>query len=271
MKVLSFLKNIFGFKRNSKYVRNYLTEANVKSSIYMAFIIICLEIYMIFRQIRKYIRPAWNSYSPTYHSRLQLIFQYTSLYWLFIMCALAMFMFALFYMIKKRGKKSLITNIVFGGLCILWIFLLIPEINLPGYAGGTIINKVTTILVYVSMPIFGASIIGNSLYRHFKNKDNTILSVVVITCFAAVCLLFGIKVGYSDFANPWVKDGVVNGQKIKMITCFLTMIIFVACLLIFKPYISIVMLTGIFILFDYFLCQYGPTKREFIEADIIHS
>lgn len=270
MKVLSFLKNIFGFKKNSKYVRNYLTEANVKSSIYMAFIIVCLEIYMIFRQTRKYIRPAWNSYTPTYHSRLQLIFQFTSLYWLFIMCALAMFMFALFYMIKKRGKKSLITNIVFGGLCILWIFLLIPEINLPGYAGGTIINKVTTILVYVSMPIFGASIIGNSLYRHFKNKDNIILSVTVITCFAAVCLLFGIKVGYSDFANPWVKDGVVNGQKIKMITCFLTMIIFVACLLIFKPYISIAMLTGIFILFDYFLCQYGPTKREFIEADRIN-
>ena len=218
MKVLSFLKNIFGFKKNSKYVRNYLTEANVKSSIYMAFIIVCLEIYMIFRQIRKYIRPAWNSYSPTYHSRLQLIFQFTSLYWLFIMCALAMFMFALFYMIKKRGKKSLITNIVFGGLCILWIFLLIPEINLPGYAGGTIINKVTTILVYVSMPIFGASIIGNSLYRHFKNKDNIILSVAVITCFAAVCLLFGIKVGYSDFANPFIKaDGSINIQKIKMI------------------------------------------------------
>ncbi|MCR5307391.1 MAG: EAL domain-containing protein [bacterium] len=270
MKFLTFIKNLFGFKKNSKYVRGYLNDANIKSSIYMAFIIICLEIWMIFRQSRKYIKPAWNTYKPTYNSRLQLIFQYTSLYWLFIMCALAMFMFGLFYVMKKRGNKSFITNMVLGSLCILWIFLLIPEINLPGYEGGTTINKATTVLVYVSMPIFGASIIGNSLFRHFKNKDNTILSIVTITCFAAVCLLFGVKVGYSDFANPWLKDGAVNTQKIKMITCFLTMIIFVACLLIWKPYISIVLLTVIFVSFDYFLCQYGVEKREFIEADRIN-
>ena len=112
MKVLSFLRNLFGFKRNSKYVRKFLNDANIRSSIYMSFIIIAIEIYMIFRQTRKYIRPSWNSYSPTYTSRIQLVFQYTSLYWLFIMCSLAMFMFALFYITKKRGKKSFITNII---------------------------------------------------------------------------------------------------------------------------------------------------------------
>ena len=271
MKVLSFIKNMLGLKKNSKYVRNYLNEANIKSSIYMAFIVIALEIWMIYRQTRKYIKPYWNNPSGLgYNSKVQLIFGMTSLYWLFIMCALAMFMFALFYVLKKRGKKSFITNLIMGSLCVLWIFLLIPEINLVNYTNGTTINKATTILVYVSMPVFGASIIGNSLYRRFKNKDNTFLCIVTITCFAAVCLFFGIKVGYSDFANPWVKNGVVNTQKIKMITCFLTMVIFVACLLIWRPYISIILLTTIFVLFDYFLCQYGIEKREFIEADRIN-
>ena len=270
MKVLSFLKNLFGFKKNSKYVRKYLTDANIKSSIYMSFIIIALEIWMIFRQTRKYIRPMWNSYSP-YSNRFQLVFAMTGLYWLFIVCSVAMFMFALFYVAKKRGKGSFITNIVCGSLCILWIFVLIAEINLPTYSSGTYINKITTILLYSSMPVFGASIIGNSFYRRFKGKDNTYLSILVITCFAFVCLLFGIKVGYSDFANPFVKgDGTINYQKIKMITCFLTMIIFVACLLIFKAYFSVILLTGIFVMMDLFLQGYGASKREFLEADRIN-
>ena len=276
MKVLSFFKNLFGFKKNTKYVKNHLNEANIRSSIFMSFIVIFLEIWMIFRQTRKYIKPYWDNPSGLgYKSNLELIFGMTSLYWLFIMCALAMLMFALFYVLKIRGKKSFRTNLILGTLCILWIFFLIPEVNIVNFTKGTTINKVTTILVYVSMPIFGASIIGNSFYRRYKGKDNTALSMLVIICFAAVCLFFGIKVGYSDFANPWIKvasDGsqVFNTQKVKMITCFLTMIIFVACLLIWKPYISILMLTSIFVLFDYCLCQYGVDKREFLEADRIN-
>ena len=272
MKVLSFLKDLFGFRRDSKYVRKHLNDANIRSSIYMAFIIICLEIWMIFRQTRKYIRPAWDTLkvgSYEYSSKLQLIFGWVGLYCLFIICSLAMFMFGLFYVLKKRGKKSFITNSVFGSLCIIWSLLLIPEINLPTYNDGTLINKTTTIMVYSSMAVFGISIIGNSLYSKFKGKDNMLLSIFVIVCFAAVCLLFGVKVGYSDFANPFVKDdGNVNIQKIKMITCFLTMITFVACLLIFKPYISIIMLTGIFVVFGMFLENYD--KREFLEADRIN-
>ena len=270
MKVLSFIKNMFGFNKNSKYVKKYLNEANIKSSIYMAFIIICLEIWMIFRQVRKYIRPYWNDVAKLgYNNRFQLIFGMTGLYWLFIICSLAMFMFGIFYVLKKRGKKSFITNLIFGSLCLLWGFILFVEINLPTYPKGTTINKVTTILVYASMPVFGLSIVGNSFFRRYKGKDSTFLSILVIVSFAAVCLLFGIKVGYSDFANPLVKaDGTINTQKIKMITCFLTMITFVACLLIFKPYISILMLAGIFVTFGLFLNNYD--QREFLEADRIN-
>ena len=272
MKVLTFLKNLFGFRRDSKYVRKHLNDANIRSSIYMAFIIICLEVWMIFRQARKYIRPAWNTLKVgnyEYSSHLELIFGWVGLYCLFIMCSLAMFMFGLLFILKKRGKKSFITNIVFGSLCVLWTLLLIPEINLPTYNDGTLINKVTTIMVYASMPVFGLSIIGNSLFIKFRGKDSTLLSIFAIVSFAAVCLLFGVKVGYSDFANPFVKgDGSVNIQKIKMITCFLTMITFVACLLIFKPYISIIMLTGIFVVFGMFLDNYD--QREFLEADRIN-
>ena len=262
--VWDFLREMLGFKKNSKYVRTYLNDVNVKSSIYMSFIIVVLEIWMICRQFSKYIVPNWGEYEG-FGGKFDLIFTYTSLYFLFIMCAVAMFMFALFYVKKINTKKSFITNMVLGSLCVLWIFLLIPE-NIT----GTTINKVTTILVYVSMPIFGLTLIGDSLYLRFQGKNSYVLSVILITCFAMVCLLFGIKVGYSDFANPYVnaKTGLPNYDRLKMITCFFTMIIFAACLLIWKPYISITILLTSFIVFYSFLESYDG--REFLEADKIN-
>ena len=262
--VWDFLRDMLGFRKNTKYVRTYLNDVNVKSSIYMSFIIIVIEIWMIFRQIFKYIAPNWDSYEG-FSGKFNLIFTYTSLYYLFIMCSVAMFMFSLFYVNKINTRKSFITNIVLGSLCVLWIFLLIPE-NIS----GTTINKITTILVYVSMPIFGLTLIGDSLYLKFKGKNNYVLSVILITCFAMVCLLFGVKVGYSDFANPYInaKTGLPNYDRLKMITCFLTMVIFAACLLIWKPYISITLLLTSFILFYSFLESYDG--REFLEGDKIN-
>lgn len=262
--VWDFLRDMLGFRKNTKYVRTYLNDVNVKSSIYMSFIIVVIEIWMIFRQIFKYIAPNWDSYEG-FSGKFNLIFTYTSLYYLFIMCSVAMFMFSLFYVKKINTRKSFITNIVLGSLCVLWIFLLIPE-NIS----GTTINKITTILVYVSMPIFGLTLIGDSLYLKFKGKNNYVLSVILITCFAMVCLLFGVKVGYSDFANPYInaKTGLPNYDRLKMITCFLTMVIFAACLLIWKPYISITLLLTSFILFYSFLESYDG--REFLEGDKIN-
>ncbi len=262
--VWDFLRDMLGFRKNTKYVRTYLNDVNVKSSIYMSFIIVVIEIWMIFRQIFKYIAPNWDSYEG-FSGKFNLIFTYTSLYYLFIMCSVAMFMFSLFYVKKINTKKSFITNIVLGSLCVLWIFLLIPE-NIT----GATINKITTILVYVSMPIFGLTLIGDSLYLKFKGKNSYVLSVILITCFAMVCLLFGVKVGYSDFANPYInaKTGLPNYDRLKMITCFLTMVIFAACLLIWKPYISITLLLTSFILFYSFLESYDG--REFLEGDKIN-
>lgn len=257
----NFIVDLLGFRNNSKYVRNYMNDANIRSSIYMAAIIIILEIWMIIRQFIKYIGPKWDAAA----SKLELIFTYTSLYWLFIMCSIAMIVFAINYLKKKYTKKSFIANLVVGVLCILWTFLLIPE----KLGSLDTIGFTTTLLVYLSMPIFGIAIISYTLFRYKKQLNDFRISIVVISCFALVCLLFGIKVGYSDFAHiPTLKDGVINIEKVKMITCFFTMVLFVACLLIWKPYISIILLTGIFVFFGALLNSYG--QREFLEADRIN-
>ncbi len=51
------VSDFWGFRRNDKYVSKYLNDANIRSSIYMSFIVISIEIWMIIRQFNKYIIP----------------------------------------------------------------------------------------------------------------------------------------------------------------------------------------------------------------------
>lgn len=126
------VSDFLGFRRNDKYVSKYLNDANIRSSIYMSFIVISIEIWMIFRQFNKYIIPGWDKYASaggnlTLGYRLETIFNNTSFYLLFIMCSLALFVYAITYINKSFKKPIFILNLVLGGLCISWIFLLIPQ------------------------------------------------------------------------------------------------------------------------------------------------
>lgn len=76
-----------------------------------------------------------------------------------------------------------------------------------------------------------AMLVYGILYLSGKIKKSDIVSSTVITGFAAVCLYFGVLISFEDF------------QSGNMFVCFLTMVLFVACLLIWRPYISILLLT----------------------------
>ena len=262
-----FIRDFFGFRKNSNYVKNYIIDANVKSSIYMAFVIIALEIWMIIRNVGKYVSPLWSNYGTSFTSNFDLLFTYIGLYILFIVCSIAVLIFAITYMKHRQDKVGFILNIVMGGICILWPLLLFLE-HLSFGDSKAIVSSVTTITVYASMMVLGGFIICHNFYKERQESNSLILAMGVISCFALVCLAFGIKVGYSDFANPILKNGEPNFDRLKMITCFLTMVIFVGCLLIWKPYFSILMLTGVFIGFMYMLKGYEG--REFLEADEIN-
>ena len=272
-KAWNFVRDMFGFRKNSKYVRAYLTDANVKSSIYMSFIVILLEIWMIIRQCNEYVIPNWTTPDKySYSSSFALLFGMTSLYFLFIMCSVAMMFFAIVHYKKIDTKGTFITNIVLGSLCIVWTFIVFAEVGVGNISFETngdsrkIVSLVSNLLLYFSMPLLGASIIGNTVYKRIRGRNSTLLTVLVTICFALICLLFGIKVGYSDYTS---------GSKPKMIICFLTMVVFVACLLIWKPYISIVMLSGIFAVFLIMLKGFNPDnaiegRRIWQEGDEIN-
>ena len=114
--------------------------------------------------------------------------------------------------------------------------------------------------------------------------------MVPISLFALACLIFGVMVSYSDFTSTTpFKDELGNAIRLddyikvgeekvyvgsvayqhKEIICFLMMAIYVGCLLIWKPYISIGILGTIFLGF-YFLLQTAVEIREFPEGDQVN-
>ena len=95
MVVINFFRDLLGFRKNSPYVKNYINDANIRSSIYMAFIIVVLEIWLIIRQTTEYIIPNWDNAMLTQNA-FQYVFSYISYYLLFIVVGASMFLFALF-------------------------------------------------------------------------------------------------------------------------------------------------------------------------------
>lgn len=91
-------------------------------------------------------------------------------------------------------------------------------------------------------------LIYDVMYKKGKIKSRTLGNVVMIL-FAGYCLIFGMYVSHHDFAAG------------KMITCFFVMALYAACLLIWKPYVSIIFLTVLFFGYSYYLDNYTFDKE----------
>lgn len=234
-KAALFLKNVFGFERLSKYENDYLHDANLRSCSYMGFIVVLLELWMLIRQTYSKIVPKVQK-----GSKLSDVFvKYTSKYWLFLLIGLGLMLFCLFY--RREGKLSrgkFVSLLAVGGACMLYTLMLTQETFTktsdtvtPVMAG---IMNAMLITIYVFLFVIGAAIVTYALFNYLGGTRIVILEHVAITAFNLVCLAFGVFVSYSDF---W------GGKEI---ICFLTMVIYVGCLLIYRPYITVLILGASF-------------------------
>ena len=99
-KILDRIRDIFGFKHNSKYVKNYLNAANMRSGVFMSAVIFVLEVWLVIRQFHKYIIPQLKSGVPFFQS----VFTNTSNFWLLMSFGLAMFFYCIYYMDEKKRR-----------------------------------------------------------------------------------------------------------------------------------------------------------------------
>ena len=280
--------NVFGLKKNSKYVKNYLNEANMKSGIFMSFVIFVLEIWLVIRQADKYVIPKISGGMNWFEA----IFKYTSLYFVMMFFGAAMFIYSLQYISAKKSKSKMIVPIVFAGLsialcCLLPLEFEYKSIVLNATLDATTIQGILKLFFYASVFAFDVGIIFSSIYRYRGGKRASLSSVMVISLFALVCLTFGVMVSYGDFisstvykdvvvgvdknGNDVVKDVLANDKSNKQIICFLMFSIYIGCLLIWNPLISIGILGTLFLAF-FFLLDHVATlgKRIVTEGDQVN-
>ena len=253
--------SVLGFRRNSKYVKNYLNEANIRSGIYMAVVVLALEIWMVIRAFPQTIIPNYEAltadlpYGPV-GNFFVVVFNRTSLYWVMIFVGLGMLVFCATHVSKKMAPKAkFIWNVVCGALPFIWSFLIFKERFYSGRATSDALNYLL-IALYIAAGLFGLAVMLNAVLKKFTTKKVEFLPIAIISLFALVCLIFGTRVSYSDY----------NSSTPKEIMCFLTMVIYVGCLLIWRPYISISLLGVIFLLF-YFLLNHS---KEMNDGDVVN-
>ena len=229
-RVLAF----FGFNRNTKYVTNYIRVANVKSGIFMAAVIFILEAWLILRQFDKYIIPEWGERG------FGGILYYTSTFWLFLFVGVAVFIFCLTYTNKNFKKKTkLIANAIASGIVVVYFIEIFFENYRPWTSVSNNLSNVLLLALYILSLLLALTILLLNILGYFKTIKDALFINLILILFAAMCLAFGVKVSYSDYisSNP------------KQIICFLTMVIYGACLLIWKPYISILVNVSLFVIF----------------------
>ena len=268
----SFL-SVFGIKRNSKYIKDYLDRANLRSGIYMAAVIVAIEIWLLIRQLVTYIIPKVSALSsPSFDAVFKVFFSYWGNYLLLMFVGFVMLFYCIQLTKEKYKKGAFITTLVMTaisiGLCALF-----PNAGITFSKDASVaVNTLyaLNLVLYISIFLFDLAVIAASIYVYKGGKKNAIKNVLIVTLFAFACLAFGLYASYYDFAiNKGYKDQP-DLLQYKQVICFLMMSIYVGCLLIWKPYISLGILGTIFLGFYLLLKAQIDGGRRIPEGDEIN-
>ena len=269
LKVAEFL----GFKRNTPYVNAYIHKANIRSGLFMSAVVAILEVWLVIRQHVKYIVTEVTDKGMNYFESL---FNNTSLFWLLIFMGVSMFLYCLYYLKNKPSKLLLIAVIITSAIGASLCCLLPFEKRIKSFDPKRLVDTVLLITLYSAILIYHITVVVASITKYRGRKMDWLHSVAVITVFATCLLIFGVRVSYGDFTSL-TKDpethALVTNPDYKQIICFLMMAIYVGCLLIWRPYISVAILGSIFLGFYFLLKNYELNNagyRYFPEGDEVN-
>ena len=255
--------DMFGFKKSTRYVSEYLHKANMRSGVFMAAVVAILEVWLVIRQHLKYIIPAVKEGTPYFKS----LFDNTSLFWLLMVMGISMFLYCLYYLSEKPSKYLLIGVVAVSTVGAALCCLLPLENRIKNFNPKRLIDTVLLICLYCSILAYHLIAIVATFTRYKGKRIDALQSIAVISVFALSLLIFGIRVSYGDFTS--MKSGVANPDY-KQIICFLMMAIYVGCLLIWRPYLSVAILGVVFYGFYFLLKNFDQSIRHFPEGDVVN-
>ena len=230
-KTSNYISHLLGFEKLSGYERSYLHDKNMQGGIYLGFITVILEIWMLVRQTVTRIVPKYQDGADV----ISLLVKYTTKYWLFLLVGLGFTLFCLFIRREKKlTKGKFVTLLAVGSVCMLYTPVLCLERFIEKSDAITpVMADTANILIvslYLSLFVFGAVIVIYVLLRYLKNKNIVFPEHLTVGLFSLICIEFGLLVSYTDF---WEE---------KQITCFLMVMIYVGFLMIYRPFITILIL-----------------------------
>lgn len=228
----------------------------------MSIVLILIEIWMIIRRLVEDIPGRMVEKNETF---MESLFKTSSNFFVLLAFGIAMLSFCLYYADRRKTKGKTIALICLTVPCFLFGFLFPLE---------KLYDNVSNFLMYsfyLSVVLFGITVIVSTIMTYKGSKSPWITSRLVIIMFAFVCLVFGVRVSYSDFYNA---KSIAAGEY-KQIICFLMMSLYVGCLLIWKPYVSLGILGSTFLLF-YFVIKLnqkdanGNIIRVLPDGDVVN-
>ncbi|MCR5774572.1 MAG: EAL domain-containing protein [Lachnospiraceae bacterium] len=228
-----------GVCKHSAYKKRYLNETNIRMAIYMSFIVLVLEFWMLVRYVYKRPGRTFIEY-----------FDGETNYLIFFSAALVLMVFALRYTekITRELPGKIVSVLVLAldiSMMIRFIYRSIGEQSVTGILWGMKYHYLLLALALLLL-IYETVIVK----RDGKNDSYGQWFNVI---FAVICMGFGVETSMYDIS------------KHRQILCFITMIIFAACLLIWKPYVSVLILGAAFL---YFYSLWYP---HLIELDNLYN
>ena len=135
-------------------------------------------------------------------------------FFLLMSMGFAMFIYSVMYVSKTKSVKKLVWVIIFAAFSLMICALLPLEFYYKSIKFTSEVNTIKgvfKILFYASVIFFDIGIIFATIYRYKGGRRASLSSVMVISLFALVCLMFGVMVSYGDFVSvKMVKDANNN-------------------------------------------------------------
>ncbi|MCR5596479.1 MAG: bifunctional diguanylate cyclase/phosphodiesterase [Lachnospiraceae bacterium] len=231
--VLEWLKKELGFIKVSPYEKRYINTANIHTAIYMSFIGIVMELWMIIRYVHQ--RPGKTFFE---------YFDGETNYLIFFSASLLLLVFSVRY-IRELGKfnagKIIAIVIILMDICLLSRYLY-THVGNTGFFGILFGLKYHLLLFAMAAVYF-----NYEFAEIFEENESDIYGQILIVLYSLISVGFGVDTSLYDIS--WGRQ----------ILCFLTMVMFAACLLVWRPYSSIIILGVSFI---YFYSKWKPHLEE---------
>ncbi len=212
-----------GFTKTSRYQKQYINETNIRTGLYMSFIVVLLELWMILRYIHQ--RPG-RTFLEYFDGETNYLILFSA--------GLLLLTFAYRYI---AGMKAFTAEKIIAVLVtVLDLVMIARFVVLHGSEMST--GQLLWGMKYHLLLMLLA--IGCLLYEFVLWKMEFPMDVygqILNVVFSLICLGFGIETSLYDLSRE------------RQILCFVTMVSFVACLLIWKPYVSLILLGVSFLRF----------------------